>query len=77
MNFPIHQLSEWCVHLDWYQYLGESVAIVLYLISFASKKLINLPKEVNFKLLKNFIRQSSFLLAFACLAIPWLLSEIF
>jgi len=77
MNLPIHQLSEWFFHLSWYQYLGEAVAIVLYLISFASEKLIDLPKKVNFKLLKNFIRQSSFLLAFACIALPWLMSEIF
>ena len=77
MNLPIHQFSEWFAHLTWYQYLGEVVAIILYFVTFTSEKLINLPKTVNFKLLRNFLRQTSFLLAFACIAIPWLMSEIF
>ena len=77
MNLPIHQLSEWFVHLSWYQYLGEGLAIGLYFLTFTSEKLIDFPKTVNFKLLKNFLRQTSFLLAFACIAVPWLFSEIF
>ncbi len=77
MSIEHHLLTDWFTHLSWYQYLGELIAILLYLLTFTSEKLIHFPKKLNFKLWRNFIRQSSFLLAFACISIPWLISGIF
>ncbi len=77
MNATVHLLSEWFLNLSLYQYIGEVFAIALYLLSFISEKLIPIPAKINLSLLKDFLRRSSFLLAFSFIAIPWIISGIF
>ena len=51
MSIENHLLTDWFTHLSWYQYIGELIAILLYLLTFTSEKLIHFPKKLNFKLI--------------------------
>ncbi len=60
-------------HLKWYQYLGEFIALILYISSI----IIYITKRTNLYLWGKFLRSSGFLLAFSIIAIPWMIAQLF
>ena len=61
------------LHLSWYQLLGELLALILLVTSLS----ITISDYKKQKLWRRFIRSSSFLIAFASLAIPWMIKGVF
>ncbi len=77
LDFLIPRFSAWITHLAWYQYVGEIIASIFFVASFFTKRLISVPQEEKLILWKKFLRSSGFLLAFASIAIPWMISGLF
>ena len=74
MTSQLHSiLLAWLMRLSWYQYVGEFIALILF---FASLTLKVNDKEKG-KVWRNFLRSSSFLIAFSLITIPWLIKGIF
>ena len=59
--------------LTWYQYAGELIAILLAVSSI----LISINNNPKSRLWKNFLRSSSFLIAFSSIVIPWMIKGLF
>ena len=77
LDLIIPSFYSWITHLSWYQSIGEILAIALFIASFLTKRLSTTSTKEKLILWRNFLRSSSFLLAFASIAIPWMISEIF
>ena len=75
-DFWIPRFIDSITDLRWYQFIGESLAIALFISSLVIDRVFNTSEKEKMTLWKNFIRSSSFLLAFATIAIPWMISEI-
>ncbi|WP_269622679.1 hypothetical protein [Prochlorococcus marinus] len=66
-------ILRWIEHLSWYQYLGEVLALIFYFSSF----FIRLQEKKKSQSLNNFLRSTSLLIAFAFIAIPFIIKGEF
>ncbi len=76
-EFDLSKILELSKNLSLYQYVGEIFAVILLFVSLLPNNLFQRFRFYNLKSLKNFLRSTSFLIAFATLAVPWIISDIF